>query len=369
MGAAVGDFDDDGWPDLFVTAVGGNRLFRNLGGKRFEDVTDRGRGCAAPAALAGRRRPTTFLRSDRADPVPVVGDVPRLRRRRPARPVRLPLPHVVAGRTTSGCEAVLPRRRPGVRPADAVPRRRTACCTATSAAGGSRTCRRRPACRSASDRTRRRAAAGRQGARRRRLRPGRATAGRTWSSPTTRSGTSSSTTSRPRRRPAVRGDRADRRTSPTPTAGRAAAWGSTRPRSGRASRRSSIANFTNEPNTLLRLQPTEPAAVPRHGAGRRAGRAEPRADEVRGRVLRLRPRRPAGPASPANGHLEPDIAAAQPRPDVRAAGAAVLEHRRPGPAVRAGDAAQAGPGPVPPDGRPRVRLPGLRRRRRPRPGR
>lgn len=39
MGVAVGDFDNDGWPDLFVTAVGGNRLFHNLGGKRFEDVT------------------------------------------------------------------------------------------------------------------------------------------------------------------------------------------------------------------------------------------------------------------------------------------------------------------------------------------
>ncbi|MDB5313348.1 MAG: ASPIC/UnbV domain protein [Gemmataceae bacterium] len=40
MGVAVGDYDNDGWPDLFVTAVGGNRLFRNIGGKRFEDVTD-----------------------------------------------------------------------------------------------------------------------------------------------------------------------------------------------------------------------------------------------------------------------------------------------------------------------------------------
>jgi hypothetical protein len=41
MGVAVGDFDNDGWPDLFVTAVGGNRLFRNVEGKRFEDVTAR----------------------------------------------------------------------------------------------------------------------------------------------------------------------------------------------------------------------------------------------------------------------------------------------------------------------------------------
>jgi hypothetical protein len=41
MGVTVGDFDNDGWPDVFVTGVGGNRLFRNLGGKRFKDVTAR----------------------------------------------------------------------------------------------------------------------------------------------------------------------------------------------------------------------------------------------------------------------------------------------------------------------------------------
>jgi hypothetical protein len=39
MGVTVGDFDNDGWPDVFVTGVGGNRLFRNVEGKRFEDVT------------------------------------------------------------------------------------------------------------------------------------------------------------------------------------------------------------------------------------------------------------------------------------------------------------------------------------------
>lgn len=39
MGVAVGDYDNDGWPDLFVTAVGGSRLFRNGEGRRFEDVT------------------------------------------------------------------------------------------------------------------------------------------------------------------------------------------------------------------------------------------------------------------------------------------------------------------------------------------
>ncbi len=40
MGVAVGDYDNDGWPDVFVTAVGGNRLYRNGNGKRFEDVTE-----------------------------------------------------------------------------------------------------------------------------------------------------------------------------------------------------------------------------------------------------------------------------------------------------------------------------------------
>jgi hypothetical protein len=43
MGVTVGDYDNDGWPDLFITAVGGNRLFHNEsnfhGGRRFVDVT------------------------------------------------------------------------------------------------------------------------------------------------------------------------------------------------------------------------------------------------------------------------------------------------------------------------------------------
>jgi hypothetical protein len=39
MGVAAADYDNDGWTDLFVTAVGPNRLFRNEGG-RFRDVTE-----------------------------------------------------------------------------------------------------------------------------------------------------------------------------------------------------------------------------------------------------------------------------------------------------------------------------------------
>ena len=39
MGCAVGDYDNDGWVDLYVTALGPDRLFRNKGDNTFEDVT------------------------------------------------------------------------------------------------------------------------------------------------------------------------------------------------------------------------------------------------------------------------------------------------------------------------------------------
>ena len=41
MGVAAGDFDNDGYTDLFITALGDSRLLRNVGGRRFEDVTGR----------------------------------------------------------------------------------------------------------------------------------------------------------------------------------------------------------------------------------------------------------------------------------------------------------------------------------------
>ena len=39
MGVAVGDFNNDGFPDVLVTCVGQNRLFRNTGKGTFVDVT------------------------------------------------------------------------------------------------------------------------------------------------------------------------------------------------------------------------------------------------------------------------------------------------------------------------------------------
>ncbi len=41
FGVAVGDYDNDGWDDLYVSCIlGESRLFRNLGNGKFEDVTD-----------------------------------------------------------------------------------------------------------------------------------------------------------------------------------------------------------------------------------------------------------------------------------------------------------------------------------------
>jgi len=38
-GVAVGDFDNDGWPDLYLTHYGPNRMYRNNGDGTFSDVT------------------------------------------------------------------------------------------------------------------------------------------------------------------------------------------------------------------------------------------------------------------------------------------------------------------------------------------
>jgi enediyne biosynthesis protein E4 len=39
LGVAVGDYDNDGLDDIYITCLGPNRLFRNLGGGKFKDVT------------------------------------------------------------------------------------------------------------------------------------------------------------------------------------------------------------------------------------------------------------------------------------------------------------------------------------------
>jgi hypothetical protein len=41
MGVAVGDYDNDGYEDLYVTAYGGNKLYHNNGDGTFTDVTEK----------------------------------------------------------------------------------------------------------------------------------------------------------------------------------------------------------------------------------------------------------------------------------------------------------------------------------------
>jgi enediyne biosynthesis protein E4 len=55
MGVAVGDYDNDGYPDLFVTSYGKNILYHNNGDGSFTDVTAK-----AGVAGGGGRYPQDF---------------------------------------------------------------------------------------------------------------------------------------------------------------------------------------------------------------------------------------------------------------------------------------------------------------------
>lgn len=60
MGVAVGDYDNDGDPDVYVTNLGPDALYRNRGDGTFEDVT-----AAAGIAVTGWSASAAFLDDDR----------------------------------------------------------------------------------------------------------------------------------------------------------------------------------------------------------------------------------------------------------------------------------------------------------------
>ena len=54
QGVVAGDYDNDGWIDLYVTHFGPNQMWRNQGDGTFVDTTDE-TGTADPAWSVRRR--------------------------------------------------------------------------------------------------------------------------------------------------------------------------------------------------------------------------------------------------------------------------------------------------------------------------
>ena len=131
QGACAGDYDNDGHEDLFVTYYGQNRLYPQPRRRHVRGRRPRAAGSGAHAHALGHR-----LR------------VPRLRPRRPPRPVRRQLHRPRPGHGAHARLRPLPLqgRQGGLRPARAFPGARTRS-TATRATAPSRTSRSRPASR------------------------------------------------------------------------------------------------------------------------------------------------------------------------------------------------------------------------------
>ncbi len=66
MGAAVGDYDNDGHDDLFLTALGQSRLYRNTGKSAFTDVT-KAAGLTTPPAFSSSAAWVDYDKDGRLD--------------------------------------------------------------------------------------------------------------------------------------------------------------------------------------------------------------------------------------------------------------------------------------------------------------
>ena len=75
MGVAAGDFDNDGWPDLYVTNAGRNTLYHNNGDGTFTDVTEKAGVAASGWSVARMLRRLRSRRASRShrDPLPGLG--------------------------------------------------------------------------------------------------------------------------------------------------------------------------------------------------------------------------------------------------------------------------------------------------------
>ena len=112
---AVGDYDNDGDPDVYITAIGGGHLFRNDGKGHFEDVTEAANAKGSDGWLTG----AAFLDIDNDGDLDLFlcnyVDLDARDRQGPGLPAH--------------------RAGPCLRPADLVQRARSAACCATTAAG------------------------------------------------------------------------------------------------------------------------------------------------------------------------------------------------------------------------------------------
>ena len=88
QGVCVGDYDSDGFRDLFVTHYGQSLLYRNRGDGTFEDATERaGLRSPAPAGIQAARSSTTIATASSIWPSPTTWSsiVPKCPRRAAAR--------------------------------------------------------------------------------------------------------------------------------------------------------------------------------------------------------------------------------------------------------------------------------------------